>query len=230
MNTANLPSKPTPPRSIDELMGRVQAIAGLTLGELAFQHSFKTPQDLLRDKGWIGQLIEWVLGASAGSRPEPDFPELGIELKTIPISYSGKPLETTYVSVTPLLNLQHSTWQHSVVKKKLTHVLWLPILSERDIAPVDRIIGSGFLWQPNPAQEALLKQDWEELTEMIALGQIEKVNAKFGQVMQIRPKAANSKALTDAIGPNGTVIKTLPRGYYLQTHFTQQILMAQFGQ
>ncbi|AIY64917.1 DNA mismatch repair endonuclease MutH [Pseudoalteromonas piratica] len=222
-------NKPNAPRDIPELMMRVNAIAGLTLGEIATQYAFKTPDNLLREKGWIGQLIEYVLGATAASKPEPDFPHLGVELKTLPISYTGKPLETTYVSITPLTNLHGVTWQNSVVKKKLSHVLWLPILSERDLAPTDRIIGSGFLWQPSQQEEALLKKDWEELTEMIALGNIEQLNGHFGQVLQLRPKAANSKALTQAIGPNGCEIMTLPRGYYLKTEFTRQILAKQFS-
>jgi DNA mismatch repair protein MutH len=222
-------NKPTPPTQVNQLMERVNRIAGMTLGEIASDFAFKTPENLLREKGWTGQLIEYALGASAASRPEPDFPNLGIELKTLPISYSGKPLETTYVSVTPLKGLHGLTWQNSVVKKKLNHVLWLPILAERDIAPTDRVIGNGFLWQPNAQQEKQLQQDWEELTEMIALGQVEKVNGHFGQVLQIRPKAANSQALTQAIGPEGKEIMTLPRGYYLKTHFTQQILAQQFA-
>ena len=222
-------NKPNAPRDIPELMMRVNAIAGLTLGEIATQYAFKTPDNLLREKGWIGQLIEYVLGATAASKPEPDFPHLGVELKTLPISYTGKPLETTYVSITPLTNLHGVTWQNSVVKKKLSNVLWLPILSERDLAPTDRIIGSGFLWQPSQQEEALLKKDWEELTEMIALGNIEQLNGHFGQVLQLRPKAANSKALTQAIGPNGSEIMTLPRGYYLKTEFTRQILAKQFS-
>lgn len=222
-------NKPNAPRDIPELMMRVNAIAGLTLGEIAAQYAFKTPENLLREKGWIGQLVEYVLGATAASKPEPDFPHLGVELKTLPISYTGKPLETTYVSITPLTNLHGVTWQNSVVKKKLSHVLWLPILSERDLAPTDRIIGNGFLWKPSEQEEALLKKDWEELTEMIALGNIEQVNGHFGQVLQLRPKAANSKALTQAIGPNGSEIMTLPRGYYLKTEFTKQILAKQFG-
>ncbi|MDE3271780.1 DNA mismatch repair endonuclease MutH [Pseudoalteromonas sp. SSM20] len=222
-------NKPNAPRDIPELMMRVNTIAGLTLGEIAAQYAFKTPENLLREKGWIGQLIEYVLGATAASKPEPDFPHLGVELKTLPISYTGKPLETTYVSITPLTNLHGVTWQNSVVKKKLSHVLWLPILSERDLAPTDRIIGNGFLWKPSQQEEALLKKDWEELTEMIALGNIEQVNGHFGQVLQLRPKAANSKALTQAIGPNGSEIMTLPRGYYLKTEFTKQILAKQFG-
>lgn len=221
-------SKPTPPQSINQLMQRVDQIAGLTLGELAEQFHFKTPNDLLREKGWIGQLIEYALGASAGSRPEPDFPHLGIELKTLPISFQGKPLETTFVSVTPLCDINHTRFEDSVVYKKLAHVLWLPILSERSLAPIDRVIGSGFLWQPSDIEFSQLKRDWEELTELICLGKIEQINGRYGEVLQLRPKAANSRVLTDAIGPEGKLIQTLPRGYYLKTQFTSRILAQQF--
>ena len=55
------------------------------------------PANLQRHKGWPGMLIEKWLGASAGSKPQQDFPELGIELKTIPIDANFSPLETTYV-------------------------------------------------------------------------------------------------------------------------------------
>ncbi|MEO2281847.1 DNA mismatch repair endonuclease MutH [Pseudoalteromonas pernae] len=219
----------TPPKTLAQLLERVNAIAGMTLGDLALSHGFKTPEHLLREKGWVGQLLEYVLGASAGSLPEPDFVELGIELKTLPISNSGKPLETTFISVAPLTDVTGLTFEQSTVYKKLKHVLWLPILAERDIAPVDRVVGSGFLWQPNESQFAQLKRDWEELIDMIALGQIEQVNGHYGEVLQLRPKAANSKALTEAIGKNGQRIQTLPRGFYLKTHFTGQILAQQFA-
>lgn len=209
-------------------MQRVNSIAGLTLGQLASHYQFKTPAHLLKEKGWTGQLIEYALGATAGSKPTPDFEELGIELKTLPISYKGKPLETTFVSVTPLLNVTGMTWQHSNVRKKLNHVLWLPILGERDIVPFDRTIGSGFLWQPTAEQDAQLQRDWEEQMELIALGRVDEISGHLGDAMQIRPKAANSSIVTDAIGPNGQIIKTLPRGFYLKTSFTAEILKQQF--
>ncbi|MGO2167591.1 DNA mismatch repair endonuclease MutH [Pseudoalteromonas sp. AOP31-A2-14] len=220
--------RPEKPNSINELMNRVNNIAGLTLGQVAQQYQFKTPEDLLKEKGWTGQLIEYVLGASAGSKPTPDFEELGVELKTLPISYKGKPLETTFVSVTPLLNVTGMTWKQSNVRKKLNHVLWLPILGEREIPPFERAIGSGFLWQPTPCQDAKLQRDWEEQMELIALGRIGEISGHLGDAMQIRPKAANSKVITDAIGPNGQIIKTLPRGFYLKTSFTREILKQQF--
>jgi DNA mismatch repair protein MutH len=65
--------------------------------------------------------------------------------------------------------------------------------------------------------------------DMISLGQVENITARQGQFMQLRPKAANGKALTDAIGKNGQIILTRPRGFYLRKEFTQQILQTYFA-
>ena len=217
------------PLSEQQLMANASAIAGLTLGQVAADLGMPVPDNLRRDKGWIGNLLELQLGASAGSKPEQDFPELGIELKTIPIDHTGKPLETTFVCVTPLIGIAGLTWQQSNVRNKLRRVLWVPILTDRRQPPATRQIGTPFLWSPSPAEEQLLRQDWEELMEMIALGQVERITAHVGEVMQLRPKAANNKALTQAIGADGQPIMTLPRGFYLKTNFTYRILADTFG-
>ena len=196
----------------------------MTLGELAQLANIKAPKDLTRHKGWAGMLIEWHLGASAGSKPEQDFPHLGIELKTLPIDSKGNPLETTYVCIAHLQGAAGITWEQSNVRNKLSCVLWLPILAERSIPIIDRMLAQPILWQPSAQQEQQLKQDWEELTEMIALGQINQITARHGEILQLRPKAANSKALTAAIGDDGQLIKALPRGFYLKKNLTKQIL------
>ncbi|MCH8537821.1 MAG: DNA mismatch repair endonuclease MutH [Alkalimonas sp.] len=219
----------TPPSSPDQLMQRCHALAGYTLGQLAQELACKVPANLKREKGWTGQLLEQALGASAGSKAEPDFPELGIELKTLPINRQGKPLESTYVCVAPLTGSSHQSWSESWVCRKLSHVLWLPVLAERDIPVAERVIGTGFLWQPTSAEQKLLQQDWEELMDLIALGGIDRIRGAHGQVLQLRPKAANSKALTLAVGSDGEPIQTLPRGFYLKAHFTQQLLSKAFG-
>lgn len=219
--------RPTP-LSENELLQRAQELAGLTLGELAHQAGIAVPPDLRRDKGWVGQLLEWHLGASAGSKPVPDFSELGIELKTIPIGYNGKPLETTFVCVAPLIGVQGLSWQQSHIRHKLARVLWIPVEGERDLPLADRHVGSPLIWSPSAQEEAQLQQDWEELMDMIVLGQVEQITARHGEVLQLRPKAANSKALTEAYGANGQPIKTLPRGFYLKTNFTAAILERYF--
>ena len=87
----------SPPQTQAQLLMQAQRLAGYSLGELAALAGLPVPQDLKRDKGWIGVLLEVWLGASAGSKPEQDFAALGVELKTIPIDSRGRPLETTFV-------------------------------------------------------------------------------------------------------------------------------------
>lgn len=175
--------RPTP-LSENELLQRAQELAGLTLGELAHQAGIAVPPDLRRDKGWVGQLLEWHLGVSAGSKPVPDFAELGIELKTIPIGYNGKPLETTFVCVAPLIGVQGLSWQQSHIRHKLARVLWIPVEGERDLPLADRHVGSPLIWSPSAQEEAQLQQDWEELMDMIVLGQVEQITARHGEVLQ----------------------------------------------
>ena len=217
------------PQNINELMARAEQIAGLTLGELAAEYKIKVPPNFKREKGWTGQLLELSLGASAGSKSQQDFAHLGIELKTIPIDLHGEPLETTYVCYAHLTDIAGIEWHNCNVKNKLKQVLWVPIDGRREIAPSERIIATPFLWSPSPLQEQQLQQDWEELMEQIALGNIERITARHGQYLQLRPKAANGKALTDAIGPEGNIIQTRPRGFYLRKEFTQQIVAEAFS-
>lgn len=217
------------PRTIDELMSRAQHLSGLTLGDLARAANIAIPLNFKTQKGWSGQLIELWLGASAGSKPEQDFPELGVELKTLPLSYANKPLETTYVCFAPLINNTGVNWHNSNVRNKLQCVLWLPIQGEREIPPADRIIGSPILWRPSIEENNQLQRDWEELMDMLSLGQVERIDATIGSVLQLRPKAANGSVLTDAIGEDGRSIKTRPRGFYLRKNFTQQILLQAFS-
>lgn len=54
------------------------------------------------------------------------------------------------------------------------------------------------------------------------------VCARHGEYLQIRPKAANAKALTEAIGARGERILTLPRGFYLKKNFTSALLARHF--
>jgi len=220
--------QPGPPEDEASLLARAQDLAGLTLETLAARAGLPMPADLKRDKGWVGMLLEWHLGASAGSKAEQDFAHLGIELKTIPIDAQGKPLETTFVCVAPLTGNSGVTWITSHVRHKLARVLWIPVEGEREIPLRERRVGAPLLWSPDAEEDEMLRQDWEELMDMIVLGRVEQITARHGAWLQIRPKAANSKALTEGIGDQGQPIMTLPRGFYLKKSFTGPLLARHF--
>ncbi|MBE2893544.1 DNA mismatch repair endonuclease MutH [Spirabiliibacterium falconis] len=212
------------PQTEQELLANAQRLAGLTLAEIAEELGIVVPRNLQKHKGWVGMLLETALGASAGSKAEQDFHALGIELKTIPINAAGQPLETTFVSLAPLTQNTGVLWENSHVRKKLQKVLWIPVEGERQIPLEQRRVGVPILWQPSIEQERQLAQDWEELMELIVLGDYGKINARIGEVLQLRPKGANSRSRTLGIDVKGNSIQTLPLGFYLRKIFTQKIL------
>ena len=213
-----------PPASEAELLDKAKAISGKTLQQIATIHKLSVPLHLRNAKGWIGELIEISLGASATSLPEPDFQYIGVELKTIPVNHYGKPKESTYVCTASLTPDTDTTWETSLVKRKLSRVLWVPIEADPDIPLPARRVGTAIPWSPDRHQENVLRQDWEEFMDMIMMGELEQITARHGQYLQIRPKAANAKALRKGFDMDGNKILTMPRGFYLRASFTSLIL------
>jgi len=216
-------------KNAKELLELCDKIAGINISELAHFLKITPPKSLNNNKGWIGQLLEQYLGATGRNLPIADFPHLGIELKTIPINLKNlHPLESTFIC-TATFKQPAMNWEQSIVKLKLSKVLWLPIESSPKIDLINRRIGKAFLWQPNTNEAAILKQDWQELTEIIQLGHINLLSAKYGRYLQIRPKAANCKHnLAKYITNDRETIQTVTRGFYLRTSFTKNILANYF--
>ena len=213
-----------PPTNKQELLERANKLAGKTLQQLAIHINIETPVSTTNAKGWTGNLLETILGADASTAPAPDFLKLGIELKTIPVDKTGRPKESTYVCIVQLNPVDLESWDRSLVKRKLSKVLWIPIEAEKNIPLGLRRIGTPIFWQPNKKQEEQLKQDWQELSDMIVLGEIDKISSSMGKYLQIRPKAANAYALTENKNMSHKNNTTLPRGFYLRSSFTNTLI------
>ena len=216
-----------PPQSEQELLQRARNLAGLSLQQIADQLGREVPHDLRHHKGWVGQLLEAALGATAASAAVPDFEAIGVELKSLPVDARGLPRESTYVCTVPLEAVGEQ-WENCWLRRKLARVLWLPIEAERSIALPQRRVGTALLWSPDTEEELLLRRDWEELMDQVLLGGLEQISARHGEVLQIRPKAADSRALRHAVGSDGERILTNPRGFYLRAGFTAAILRRHF--
>lgn len=215
----------TPPLTENELIERCCAIQGLTFAQLASELGILIPENPAQRKGWVGQIIEYALGASAGNQSCPDFPSLGVELKTIPVNHLGRPAESTFITTIPLLTVHQQTWETSQCFAKLKRVLWVPIEGCSTIPFQSRRIGVGIIWSPNLEQQRILANDWSELTLMIGTGKLSQINATMGEYLQVRPKAANAKSLCYGFDEEGNKIQTLPRGFYLRSRFTAEIIV-----
>jgi DNA mismatch repair protein MutH len=212
------------PANEQELLIRAQALDGISVGELAAALGFALPHDPRRSKGSVGQIAEIALGATAKSLSIPDFPALGIELKTIPLKPNGRPSESTHVCTATLAPLPGARFNDSCVFHKLSRVLWLPVEYAHERPLSERRFGPAKLWSPSVAQWQLLRADWEEIHELICCGAVHSITARFGEVLQLRPKGANARATVSAIGPRGQIVQTNPRAFYLRPTFTATII------
>jgi len=217
-------SQAPPPRSEEELVRRARALAGWTVGEIAGAHGVALPADTTRAKGLVGQLAERALGASAGSLDEPDFVALGIELKTLPVRPDGRPKESTFVCSIRLADLPDTDFEDSLVWKKLRRVLFVPVEADPALALPARRFGAPLLWSPSSEERAVLQADYERVATLVLRGEVEQLTGHLGTYLQVRPKAADSRARRRAPDADDGFIWTGPRGFYLRTRFTARIL------
>jgi DNA mismatch repair protein MutH len=221
----------SPFQSEAALLAAARALAGYTLAELAKAVCQGLPAEPLRDKGFIGRVAERALGlhlhAVSPLIAASDFAALGIELKTLPVTQQLTPRESTFVCYVPLNQLTELPWEQSRVANKLARVLFLPIEAAGPALKFgERRFGRAFLWSPDAAQTTLLRADYEELARRVQEGHVEALNARVGQVLQLRPKAAHGGVRVKVTDGDGMPWRLQPRGFYLRATFTKQLLQA----
>jgi DNA mismatch repair protein MutH len=200
-----------PPRDEAELLARALALAGTAVD----------PAGVHR-KGKAGESVERALGATGGSTATWDFPDLRVELKTIPVdARTGAPRESTFVCTVSLADADRAEWATSWVRAKLSRVLWVPLETHADGV---RRVGTARMWSPTPEQQLVLAGDFDEILGRIGAGGVEGVTARLGRWLQLRPKAAHGRVRTLVLAAGGEVVATVPRGFYLRTLFTGAIL------
>jgi DNA mismatch repair protein MutH len=212
-----------PPPSLPALLARAHALEGVSLGEIAMALGAAIGQDTVATKGKFGTLLECALGATQASGKAHDFPELGVELKTLPVDKHGAPLESTYVCTLHVQTAESLVWETSWVRDKLTCVLWICVFSEPEDWR-DRIVTRALYWTPSEAESMTLRADFEECVGLITTGQIEALTGRVGEALQVRPKARDGRKSLLLHTEDGEVVATGPKGFYLRPSFTRSLL------
>lgn len=198
---------------------------GYSIFEIASKLNLFLPRNI-KNKGYIGRIIEKFFGLNTGNKPMRDFNSIGIELKTIPINKkNGSVLEPTFVCNASLTGNNGIIWEKSYIRYKLQRILWIPIQRNSFLDLKKCIFGLPFLWTPSFKEEKKIKEDWEDIMSMIVLGQINELDSTYGEILQIKKKAKNSKSLTKGVGEYGQSIFTVPRGFYLRKIFTNSLIL-----
>ena len=222
--------RPDSPATLEVLLARAVGLAGLRVADLARRVGLRVPRDHKSNKGFLGVAVELALGASAKTDPEPDFPALGVELKTLPIRPDGTPTESTYVCQAALdgRDADH-TFATSTVGHKLAKVLFVPYVASGDIPLAERRFAMPFLWVRDATDEARLAADWQSLSGRIRRGEADTIGAADGVILQLRPKALSAADRTRGLGEDGWLVAVSPKAWYLRRTFTHTLVQRAFG-
>ncbi len=76
---------------------------------------------------------------------------------------------------------------------EVKRVLWVPVEGDRSIPLAERRVGSPLLWvEEVRRRDEQLRLDWERADGHDSAGRVERITARHGEVLQLRPKAANA--------------------------------------
>lgn len=211
------PIRRSAPANEAELLLRAQALSRRSVGELAGALGIALPAEPRRAKGFVGQLVELALGADVDAGERPDFVELGIELKTLPIGRNGKPAESTFCCSVDLGAAESARWEHSRLRRRLARVLFVPVESAKLGALSERRFLAPILWSPSEDEQSALRDDWQLLMGRLGAGL--PVSAHLGEALQLRPKARDARVRVRIRGD-----ARRPVAFYLRAGFTSVIL------
>lgn len=186
--------------SRQEIQARAASLHGRKLGSLGSRLPLSQPSSS-STKGLVGRAVEEYFGIPPNSRAEADFPEAGIELKTVPILLAAgevRPKERISLGMINPAQLAGETWEQASIRHKLASMLlvfyrWSPA---DQIADFPVLVAS--LWQPSDATMAALRVDWETIRDLAAAGRASEMSESLTQVLGAATKGPGGPRQTRA--------------------------------
>ena len=217
-------------KDADSIVYYATKLVGKTLREATGASSIEDPASR---KGSLGNAVEYYyFKFDPNSDPNPDFNEVGIELKTTPLkrTKAGNLVskERLVLSMINYMDVVNETWETSSVLKKSDKILLLSYLYEPDTNPVDYEFYLAELWSIPDEDLYTIKRDWETVVNKIRSGHAHEISSGDTLYLEACTKAANA----DVRRPQPfSDIPAKPRAWALKqsymTTVTERILDAQ---
>lgn len=178
-------------------------------------------------KGASGLIVENLLGIENNNRDEADLPQIGCEIKILPLQKnkdgSIKAKEPTAIQMINYCEVAKETWETAKIRNKINLTFWVVYLAkvngERKQQD-DYVIVDYFLDHPSDLQNAVFKTDWEEIQSYIKRGDADKLSCGMGIYLEPKTKGTNNQDKTDAPDGKGGIIRARRRAFYYKKNYT----------
>lgn len=179
---------------------------------------------LPRGRTGVGDLVELYLGKLPDNSPEPDFPDLGVEVKSLPMkrlrrsSWTVK--EPTSLSMIDFNKLVKEDWATTPLRRKIDRILWVPYEHNSADKRESRFRRS-FLWSPPSEDIPAYEADYRAVRALVLAGKAHEISERLSLVLSARRKGATGEATRSQ---PGTLVKAKSRAWAFKVAYTRPIL------
>jgi DNA mismatch repair protein MutH len=178
--------------SASEIQARALSLVGKRLIELQPALAPRVPSSAAT-KGVVGRIYEACFDIPQNSRPGPDFEGAAIELKSVPILFSGpeaRAKERISVGMIDFDGLLLETWDRAHARRKLERLLlifyrWEPF---RPIASFETLAAG--IWSPDAESWKAMRADWEAIRDLAVAGRRAEVSESLTRLLGAATKGA----------------------------------------
>ncbi len=165
-------------RNETELLAHAKKIEGLKISDLGQKVGRMDLIHRKHTKGLVAQLVEKeYFKIPTNSDERPDFTELGIELKVSPLKlvkstgwFNAK--ERNVIKMVDYFNIyDNKNWSDSKLIHKLSRVLFVLYVHDKEKPAVEWQIVSAFLWSPSADEERMIQEDYTIIRDKIIAGE-----------------------------------------------------------
>jgi DNA mismatch repair protein MutH len=168
-----------------EIEARAASLVGKRLVDLQPRLAPMVPSSAAT-KGVVGRIYEACFDIPQNSRPGPDFEGAAIELKSVPILFSGseaRAKERVSVGMIDFDRLAVETWETAHARHKLERLLlifyrWEPY---RPIASFQTLAAG--IWSPDAESWAGMRSDWELVHGLAVAGRRHQVSESLTRLL-----------------------------------------------
>lgn len=180
--------------NIDSIVEYASRLEGKTLREMIPVDELDDPR---RRKGAFGNAVEeYYFKYKLNSDSAPDFPEVGLELKTTPLKQNSKgdlvAKERLVVTMIDYMSVVNEDFEHSQFLKKMDDVLLISYLYEQEKNPLDYVVELVFRWGIPEEDLPQFKSDWETVVKKVREGHAEDISGSDTLYLEACTKGASS--------------------------------------
>lgn len=206
---------------INDILRYAKLLENKTLNIIGINNTYST-----KDKGHFNKLVEQEYFKIPNNNiQEPDFKEVGVELKVTPLKFNKKDNRLTIKERTVLTKIDYNTisqetWDNCSLKKKAFKILFCFYIYEIDKNCMDYIIPLVGIWSPSNEDMEIIKQDWLIIQQKVCQGKAHEISEKDTLYLSACTKGSNNLQLTTQPYSD---IKAKPRAFAFKRSYMESI-------